>query len=79
MDVPAVNSAMGNVQKALQNYVGFNGMDSEYCDRISDLMDRAQNWCLDIEELYNKAVKFTQLINLREMLQTLVYFLIILR
>ena len=48
MDVPAVNSAMGNVQKALQNYVGFNGMDSEYCDRISDLMDRAQNWCLDI-------------------------------
>ena len=45
----------GNMQKALQKYVGFSGMDSEYCDRIGDLMDRAQNWCLDIKELYNKA------------------------
>ena len=33
----------------------FNGMDSEYCDRIGEFMDRAQAWCLDIEELYNKA------------------------
>ena len=55
VDVPAVNSAIGNVQKALQKYVGFSGMDSEYCDRIGELMDRAQAWCLDIEELYNKA------------------------
>ena len=30
-------------------------MDSEYCDRIGDLTNRAQAWCLDIEELYNKA------------------------
>ena len=55
VDVPAVNSAIGNIPKALQKYVGFNGMDSEYCDRIGELMDRAQAWCLDIEELYNKA------------------------
>ena len=34
VDAPAVNSAIGNVQKALQKYVGFSGMDSEYCDRI---------------------------------------------
>ena len=47
VDVPAVNSAIGNVQKALQKYVGFSGMDSEYCDRIGELMDRAQAWCLD--------------------------------
>ena len=54
-DVPAVNSAIGNIQKALQKYVGFNEMDSEYCDKIGEFMDRAQAWCLDIEELYNKA------------------------
>ena len=30
-------------------------MDPEYCDGIAVLMDRAQAWCLDIEELYNKA------------------------
>ena len=55
VDVPAVNSAIGNVQKALQKYVGFSGMDSEYCYLIGKLMDKAQAWCLDIEELYNKA------------------------
>ena len=26
-------------------------MDSKYCDRIRELMDRAQAWCLDAEEL----------------------------
>ena len=45
----------GNIQKALQKYVGLSGMDSEYCDRIGELTDRAQAWCLDFEELYNKA------------------------
>ena len=28
VDVPAVHSAIGNIQKALQNYVGFEGMQS---------------------------------------------------
>ena len=54
-DVPALSSAMGNIQKSLQRYVGFDGMDPEYCDRIEDLMDRAQARCQDIEELYDKA------------------------
>ena len=54
-DIPALNSAMGNIQKALQRYVGIDGMDSAYCDRIDDLMDKAQAWSEDIEELYNKA------------------------
>ena len=54
-DVPAVNSAIGSIQKALQKYVGFNGMDPEYCDRIGELMDKAQACFLDIEELYKKA------------------------
>ena len=26
-DIPAVNSAIGYIQKALQKYVGFSGMD----------------------------------------------------
>ena len=55
VDVPAVNSAVGNIQKALQKYVGFKGMDSKYCDEIDDLMDRAQTWCLKIEQEYNRA------------------------
>ena len=29
-------------------------MDSEYSDRIEVLIDQAQNWCLNIEDLYNK-------------------------
>ena len=58
--MPAVNSAIGNVQKALQKYVGFDGMDSDYCDKIGDLMDKAQTWCIDIEDLYNKAEVHTQ-------------------
>ena len=55
VDVLTVNSAIRNIKKALQKYVGFSGMDAEYCDGIGDLMDRAQACCLDIEELYNKA------------------------
>ena len=30
-------------------------MDSVYCDAINDLLDDAENWCLKVEELYNKA------------------------
>ena len=30
-------------------------MDSEYCDEINDLLDNAENWCLSVEMLYNKA------------------------
>ena len=54
-DFPAVNSAIGNIQKGLQKYIEFSGMDPEYCDRIRELMDEAQVWCQDIEELYDKA------------------------
>ena len=46
---------MGNIPKALQRYVGFEGIDLDYCDKIKDLMDKAQAWALDIEEIYNKA------------------------
>ena len=54
-DVSAVNSVIGNIQKALQRYVGFSGMDPEYFDQIGELKDEAQVWCQDIEDLYNKA------------------------
>ena len=50
-----MHSAMGNIQKALQKYVGFNGMNPVYCDGIEELMDKAQAWCQYIKELYNKA------------------------
>ena len=43
VDVPFVHSAIGNIQKSLQRYVKFSGMDSEYCDVINDLLDEAEN------------------------------------
>ena len=33
-DNPDLNLAMGNIQKALQRYVGFDGTDPDYCDSI---------------------------------------------
>ena len=55
VDVPCVHSAVGSIQKSLQRYVKFSGMDSGYCDAINDLLDDAENWCLRVEVLYNKA------------------------
>ena len=54
MDVPAVNSVIGNIQRSLQKYVGFEGMESEFCDGIENLLDQTQTWCLNIEDLYNR-------------------------
>ena len=55
VDVPAVHVAVGSMQKSLLNYVKFSGMDPEYCEVIDELLDSAENWCLKVEELYNKA------------------------
>ena len=55
MDIPALNTAMGNIQKSLQRYVGFEDIDYDYCDKIESLMDKAQIWAMDVEEVYNKA------------------------
>jgi len=55
VDVPCVHAAVGNIQKALQKYVTFSEMDVGYCDYINDLLDTAENWCLKIEDLYNRA------------------------
>ena len=30
-------------------------MDSNYCDDMDNLMDKAQTWCLEIEQEYNMA------------------------
>ena len=38
-DVPALNATMGNIQKVLQINLGFDGMNTCYCDRIEDLID----------------------------------------
>ena len=29
-------------------------MESGFCDEVEHLMDQAQAWCLNIEDLYNK-------------------------
>ena len=55
VDVPAIHSAVGNIQKSLQKYIKFPGIDYDYCDAINEFMDSAENWCLKVEELYNKA------------------------
>ena len=55
VDVPCVHSAIGNIQKSLQKYMKFSGVDSEYCGKINDLLDDTENWCLRVEVLYNKA------------------------
>ena len=55
LDVPAVHTTVAHFQKALQAYVKFSNTDSEYIDFVEDLMDRAGNWCVKIEDLYNKA------------------------
>ena len=55
VEVPSIHTAIGSIQKALQRYVKFSGMDSEYCDFINDLLDNAESWCLRVELLYNKA------------------------
>ena len=34
VDVPVVNTATGNVQRALQKYVWFDGMESEFCEEL---------------------------------------------
>ena len=49
VDVPSVHAAVGHIQKALQRFVKFPGIDAEYCDYINDLMDIAENWCLNVE------------------------------
>ena len=54
VDVPCIHSAIENIQKSLQRYVKFSRVESEYCNKINDL-DDAENWCLRVEVLYNKA------------------------
>ena len=54
-DILALNTAMGNIQKSLQRYVGFYGLAPDYCDEIENLMNSAQVWAMDIEKSYNKA------------------------
>ena len=55
VDIPSLNNAVGNIQKALQKHINFPGTDYKYCDTISDLMDRAQGWSLQVETAYNEA------------------------
>ena len=55
VDVPAVHSAVGSLQKSSQKYVTFSGIEYEYCDKVNEFLDYAENWCLKIEEMYSTA------------------------
>ena len=55
VDVPAVHSAVGSIHKSLQKYETFSGVEYEYCDEINEFLDYGENWCLKVEEMYNKA------------------------
>ena len=50
-DIPAVNLAITNIQRALQKYLGFNDIDSQYCNKVGEVMDEVQAWCMNIEEM----------------------------
>ena len=54
VNVPAMNTDIGDIQGALQKYVSFKGVDAEFCDEVENLMDKAQLWCLNIKDLCNK-------------------------
>ena len=54
-DIPAVNLAIRNIQRALQTYVRFNDIDLLYCSKVGEVMDEAQAWCMNVEDMYNKA------------------------
>ena len=54
-DIPALNIAVGKMQKSLKRYVGFEDIDVNNCNKIENLMDKAQIWAMDVEEVYNKA------------------------
>ena len=49
-----VRKGIEHTEKQLRQLI-LNGMDSWYCDVINDLLDEAENWCLEVEVLYNKA------------------------
>lgn len=55
VDVPAVHSAMGSIQKSLQKYVTFSGVEYNYCDEVNEFLNYAENWCLKVEEMYSTA------------------------
>ena len=41
------------MQKSLQRYVRFEDADIDYCNKIENLMDKAQIWAMDVDEVYN--------------------------
>ena len=71
-DIPAVNSGIGNIQKALQKYVAFSGMDPEYCDQIGELIDELRLGARMLKNFTTKQ-RFIRLTPLRVMQWTLEY------
>ena len=78
-DIPALNIAVRNIQKSLLRYVGFKDIDFDYCNKIENLMDKAQIWAMDVVEVYNRAeLRYTPLILPKEILRMLEFSAIML-
>ena len=52
VDMPALQSATRNCEKALLKYFSYPDIDSVYCDKISALLDRAEIWSLRMVQAY---------------------------
>ena len=48
IDLPALQSASKTCEKSLLKYILFPDIDNSYCDRISDLLDKAESWALNM-------------------------------
>jgi len=55
INVPAIHTAVENIQKSLQKYLKFSEVDYDYCNDMNEFLDSAENWCLRVEDMYNKA------------------------
>ena len=55
IDLPALQSASKTCEKSLLRYLSFPDIDNSYCDRIYDLLDRAESWALNMVQAYNNA------------------------
>ena len=78
-DIPALNIAVGKMQKSLKRYVGFEDIDVNNCNKIENLMDKAQIWAMDVVEVYNRAeLRYTPLILPKEILRMLEFSAIML-
>ena len=55
IDCPALQSTLKACEKALLRYLSYPGNNSDYCDHISSVLNRAESWSLQIVQAYTDA------------------------